>query len=182
MWDGTGRSPHNLIYTCIVRNVRKSWYITWKSVQRKGGFSGREIKRKFKKYNTRRKNSKYLIILFWLGRGWFLYLIRINTLPTIHNHYVFSKFRLVLSPTLYKFIVWACWAWVQSCFAWVQSCFGVQAKTGPYIYIYEMGSSCIWCNSYKITHFLHSKFLKDLTVKNKQLNIYYFSYNLPENY
>ena len=45
-----------------------------------------------------------------------------------------------------------------------------------------MGSSYIWCNSYKITHFLHSKFLKDLTVKNKQLNIYYFSYNLPENY
>ena len=28
-------------------------------------------------------NSKYLIILFWLGRGQFLYLIRIITLP---NH------------------------------------------------------------------------------------------------
>ena len=28
-------------------------------------------------------------------------------------------------PTLYKFIVRACWAWVHSCF-------GVQAKTGSY--------------------------------------------------
>ena len=61
----------------------------------------------------------------------------------------------------------------------------LESKPKPvliYIYIYEMGSSYIWCNSYKITHFLHRKFLKDLTVKNKQLNIYYFSYNLPENY
>ena len=43
----------------------------------------------------------------------------------------FSKFRLALSPTLYKFIVWACWAWVQSCF-------GVQAKTGPYNYLFNL--------------------------------------------
>ena len=49
---------------------------------------------------------------------------------TTHDCYLLSKFMLVLSPTLYKFIVWACWAWTQSYF-------GVQAKTGPYnIYIY----------------------------------------------
>ena len=29
-----------------------------------------------------------------------------------------------------------------------------------------MGSSYTWCNSYKLTHFLHRRFLKDLTVKN----------------
>ena len=76
-------------------------------------------KRKLKKYDTRRKNSKYLIILFWLGRGRFLYLIHIITLQ---NH-------PRLLPLLYKFIVWACWAWIQSGF-------GVQAKTGLYNFIY----------------------------------------------
>ena len=33
--DGTGRSSHNLIYTCIVRMVLKLWYIMWEGVQRK---------------------------------------------------------------------------------------------------------------------------------------------------
>ena len=33
---------------------------------------------------------------------------------TTHDRYLFSKIRLVLSPTLYKFIVWACWAKTQS--------------------------------------------------------------------
>ena len=47
---------------------------------------------------------------------------------TIHDRYFLSKIRLVPSPTLYKFIVLACWAKTQSCF-------GVQAKTGPYINI-----------------------------------------------
>ena len=35
---------------------------------------------------------------------------------TIHDHYLLSKIRLVLFLTLYKFIVWACWARTQSCF------------------------------------------------------------------
>ena len=32
-----------------------------------------------------------------------------------YDHYLFSIIRLVLSLTLYKFIVWACWAETQSC-------------------------------------------------------------------
>ena len=32
---------------------------------------------------------------------------------TIHDRYLFSKIKLVLLPTLYKFIVWACWAKTQ---------------------------------------------------------------------
>ena len=39
---------------------------------------------------------------------------------TTHDHYLISKIKLLLSPTLYKFIVWVC--------------FRVQAKTGPYNY------------------------------------------------
>ena len=34
----------------------------------KKGRLEKQRKRKFKKYNTRRKNSRFLIILFWLGR------------------------------------------------------------------------------------------------------------------
>ena len=37
-----------------------------------------------------------------------------------------------------------------------------------------MGSSYTWCNSYKLTHFLHRRFLKDLTVKNTSLNAIVF--------
>ena len=35
------------------------------------------------------------------------------------------------------------------------------------LYIYEMGSSYIWCNSTRVTHFLSHRFPKDLTVKKK---------------
>ena len=34
---------------------------------------------------------------------------------TTHDRYLLSKIKLVLSPTLYKFIIWACWAKTQSC-------------------------------------------------------------------
>ena len=34
---------------------------------------------------------------------------------TTYDRYLFSIIRLVLSPILYKFIVWACWAETQSC-------------------------------------------------------------------
>ena len=112
----------------MVRMVRKSWY-NMKMCPKKKKIFGREIERKFKKYNTKRKNSRFLIILFWLGRGWFLYLVRVTILPKHPRPFNFSKFRLALSPTLYKFIVWTYWAWVQSCF-------GVQAKIGPYNWRY----------------------------------------------
>ena len=56
---------------------------------------------------------------------------------TTHDCCLHSKIRLVLSPTLYKFIVWACWAKTQSCF-------GVQAKTGPYnIYVCACVCVCV---------------------------------------
>ena len=78
---GQGEAP----ITWFTR-VQWEWYenhdIWHKKVSREKGIK-KQLERKFKKYNTRRKNSKYLIILFWLGRGRFLYLIRINTLP---NH------------------------------------------------------------------------------------------------
>ena len=37
-----------------------------------------------------------------------------------------------------------------------------------------MGSSYTWCNSYKLTSFLHRRFLRDLTVKKISLNVMVF--------
>ena len=37
-----------------------------------------------------------------------------------------------------------------------------------------MSSSYTWCNSYKLTHFLHGRFLRDLTVKKIPLNTIVF--------
>ena len=43
-----------------------------------------------------------------------------------------------------------------------------------YIYIYEMSLSYTWCNSCQVIHFLHRRFLKDLTVKNDIIKCYCF--------
>ena len=54
---------------------------------------------------------------------------------------------------------------------------GTELITMIYIYIYiyiSMGSSYTWCNSYKLTPFLHRRFLKDLTVKKTSLNAIVF--------
>ena len=70
---GQGETP----ITWFTR-VQWEWYenhgIWHKKVSREKGIK-KQLERKLKKYNTRRKNSKYLIILFWLGWGRFLYLI-----------------------------------------------------------------------------------------------------------
>ena len=44
------------------------------------------------------------------------------------------------------------------------------------VHIYEMSSSYTWCNSYKLTHFLHCRFLRNLTVKKTSSNaiVFYF--------
>ena len=125
VWDETGRSPLNPIYTCMVRMVLKSWYITWEVVQRENLEKPREKRLR----NTTLKEE------FWILDSWFYYsgyadddfyiLYFQLFFKTTHDRYLYSKIRLVLSPTLYKFIVWACWAKTQSCF-------GVQARIGPY--------------------------------------------------
>ena len=41
-------------------------------------------------------------------------------------------------------------------------------------FLFEMGSSYTWCNSCKVTPFLHCRFLKDLTVKKDTIKCYCF--------
>ena len=129
VWDGIGRSSHNPIYTCTVRMVPKLWYITWEGVQRKGDC--KTYRKKIKKYDTKgRTLDSWLDCSAYAEDDFYILYLQL-VFQTIHDRYLISKIRLVLSLTLYKFIVWACWARTQSCF-------GVQAKTGPYNW------HCLW--------------------------------------
>ena len=93
--------------------IRKSWYITWENGQRKGSqnLKQKEIKKYIPKRRTLDSWLNYLGYVkddFCISYSWFLF-------QTTHNRYFFSRIRLVLFPTLYKFIVWASWAKTQSC-------------------------------------------------------------------
>ena len=123
VWDGTGRSSHNPIYTCRVRMILKSWYITWEGVQRKGDW--KTYRKKIKKYDTKERTpDSWLYYLGYAKNDYYIFYLQLSS-QTINDCYLLFKIRLVLSPTLYKFIVWTYWARTQSCF-------GVQAKTGLY--------------------------------------------------
>ena len=104
VWDGTGRSSHNPIYTCTVRMVLKLWYITWEGVQRKGDW--KTYRKKIKKYDTKgRTPDSWLYYSSYADVDFYILYLQLF-FQTIHNRYFLSKIRLVLSPTLYKFIIW----------------------------------------------------------------------------
>ena len=90
----------------IVYNVRK-----W---PRKKGWEKRTRAKKIKKYITKRStldswlnDSGYADEDFYISYSYFFF-------QSTHDRYFLSRIRLVLFPTLYKFIVWACWAKTQS--------------------------------------------------------------------
>ena len=58
VWDGIGRSSHNPIYTCTVRMVLKSWYMTWKVVKRKEEIE-KHIENRLK--NTTKKEELHIL-------------------------------------------------------------------------------------------------------------------------
>ena len=116
VWDGTGRNSQNQIYTCMVKMILKSWYIAWEGRQR-GGFE-KTPKKKDQRTSYWKKNSWLLIKLLRPSYSGYAednlcilcsqYFFQIT-----HDRYLFSKIRPVLSPTLYKFIVWTCWVKIQ---------------------------------------------------------------------
>ena len=108
---------------CTVRMVLKSWYITWEGVQRKVDW--KTYRKKIKKYDIKGRAPNSWLYYSGYAEDDFYILYFQLFFQTTHNRYLHSKIRLVLSPTLYKFVVWACWAKTQSCL-------GVQAKIGPY--------------------------------------------------
>ena len=113
VWDRTGRRSQNQIYMCVMRMILKSWYITWEGSQRK---KDRKLRaKKIKKYIAKRRtldswlnDSGYADDDFYISFSSFFF-------QTTHDRYLISKVRLVLFPTLYKFIVWAYWAKTQPC-------------------------------------------------------------------
>ena len=74
-----------------------------------------------------RTPNSWLYYSCYVDDDFYIFYLQIS-FQTIHDCYLISKIRLVLSLTLYKFIV-------QACQAKTQSCFGIQAKTSPYSYV-----------------------------------------------
>ena len=95
----------------------------WECVKRRGIEKPRE--EKIKKYDTKRRTLDSWLYYSGYADDDFYILYSQLFFQTTHDRYLLFKIRLVLSFTLYKFIVWACWGRTQSCFR-------VQAKTGPY--------------------------------------------------
>ena len=121
----------HLTHTWVEKLVEKSWYITRKGIKRRGtekkdGKKERERESKMlKKYNSKKEEfsifdhitracSKILFVLVHVQ------LFSFNTI----FQYLFPRFRLAFSHTLYKFIVWA--------FCLSPFLFWVQVKTSPY--------------------------------------------------
>ena len=89
----------------------------------------RSQKRGDKKKHQRKKTKELVTEKRTLGSGlsnydrvtqaiprtiFIFYILNTSSKPPMFITF-FSKIRLVLFPTLYKFIVWACWAKTQSC-------------------------------------------------------------------
>ena len=84
--------------------VLKSWYITWEGVQRK--MDWKTYRKKIKKYDTKGRIPDSWLYYSGYAEDDFYILYLQLFFQTIHDRYFLSKIRLVLSPTLYKFIVW----------------------------------------------------------------------------
>ena len=101
-------------------NGAKTIVYNMKRDSKKGGRRKNTRKKKREKggRNTtvKRKSSSLSIILTGHVGGCFLHVCMCDSFHfnTIYQ-YLYPRFRLVFSPTFYKFIVWAFWAWVHSC-------------------------------------------------------------------
>ena len=89
----------------------KLWYITGEGHKRKRGLKNtREKRQKNKLLKKELLTLIKLLRLSYLGyaEDSFCFSFSQYFFQTIHDRYLFSKIRLVFSPTLYKFIVWTC--------------------------------------------------------------------------
>ena len=126
MWNGTGKFPTPDSHVDGENSAKTMVYNMKRNSKRRRGEKTEERKKGRRNTTVKRKNSKLLITLLRHDRGCFFALLHVQFLPlNTDNRYLFSRFRLAFSPTFYKFIV-------RACYAWVHSCFGVRAKTSPY--------------------------------------------------
>ena len=101
--DGIGTSSPNLTYTCVVGTAPRLEYITWRDVLKEGDNLI---------YWTKPYDTYYLDH----PENRFSNLNYVLQFKTIKSNRFSSGIDLALPSTLYKFIVWAAWVWVQSCF------------------------------------------------------------------
>ena len=104
MLDGTGRSPSNLTYTCVVRMIPRLQYITWKNALRK------KIETLVQFLSWRKP---YEINNLVCSEDKFENLICVKPSWIVESNRFSSRINLVLLSTLYKFIIWAISVWAQ---------------------------------------------------------------------
>ena len=135
MLDGTGRSPPNLTYTCMVRMTPRLQYITWKNALRERIGTLVQFLSWRKPYETNN---------LVCSEDKFANLICVKPSWIVKSNRFSSEINLVLLSTLYKFIVWAVSVWAQSGF-----------RTNPIsvltIYIYNLRmiyNKILTCNQF----------------------------------
>ena len=79
VWDGTGRSSQNQIYTCMAKIILKSWYIAWEGRQEKG--IRKTLEKKSRELVTEKRTLCSWLELIRLRQGQSLYLIFSTVLP-----------------------------------------------------------------------------------------------------
>ena len=72
--------------------------------------NGKTYREKIKKYDTKERTPDSWLYYSGYAEDDFYTLYSQLFFQTTHDRYLILKIRLVLFPTLYKFIVWACWA------------------------------------------------------------------------
>ena len=71
---------------------------------------GKNLEKKIKKDNTKRRVLDSWLCYLGYAEDDFYILYFLLLFQTTHDRYLYFKIKLAFSPTLYKFIVWTCWA------------------------------------------------------------------------
>ena len=84
--------------------------------KKKGDETRNKREKRLKKYNSKKEEFFTIDHIVRARLRMLLACENVQLFPlNAIYQYLYLRFRLVFSPTLYKFIVWAFWAWVHSC-------------------------------------------------------------------
>ena len=172
VWDGTGRSSQNQIYTCMANIILKSWYIAWQGHQEKG--IGKTLEKKTRELVTEKRTLCPWLELLRLRRGQSLYLIVSILLP---NHlWSLSLFYNQANSFSHALQIYCLGLLGRNLIL-----FRIQFKTGPYniyiyIYIYLfMAKMHFWFLHFGLISILVLKLISLLMSFIKKENRFYFS-------
>ena len=167
VWDGTGRSSQNQIYTCMANIILKSCYIAWQGHQEKG--IGKTLEKKTRELVTEKRTLCSWLELLRLRRGQSLYLIVSILLP---NHlWSLSLFYNQASSFSHALQIYCLGLLGET-----QSYLGSNSKLVLTIYIYIfMAKMHFWFLHFGLISILVLKLISLLMSSIKKENWFYFS-------